>query len=605
MVGGSCQFGTQWASWLGLWAWQRYFLLKEHILLAFMICYAIKDAAFKSPFRTRMSELEIACQRLAQQDAELTELRQENEVLRAELAKTKAELTVTRYQLRMLANHVFGKKSEKTPPEWAQGFLLENEGDEASPEAAPAKETKPRGGSKKGRKVRAALLPDDLPVEEVILVPDEVRLAPEAYRHFGDDVVERIEITPRRVFKQRLIRRNYSLIAQPFAAPITAPLPMDVLPGSFLGPKLVIELALGKYLYHLPLYRQAQALKYENGIILPLATLCDTMGRLAEALEPIYKIMMRQLWASQYVQIDLTPVRCLSGEREGGSFLGQMWVTAEVGGDVIYNWDQSKAALVAERLIPAGFTGLLQCDGGSEIACYLEGGLKRHQSPDPLAPPEPPPKVRIKRLGCWAHVRRKYFQAAKAGNKLAQWILKRINLLYRIERIAREAGMDAPTRQALRQKRSRRVLQRIKAKIEQAQHTGLLLPSSPVMKAIHYNLNQWESLEHYLDHGHAEIDNNGVENAIRPSAVGKKNWLFIGNVAAGQRSAILYSIIGSCLRRGLSPRDYLHWLFERLPNATTENLLELPPAACAAMLVKQKQEDCAGNPCPATQAKVA
>jgi transposase len=518
-----------------------------------------------------MTELEAAYQRIAELEAELAAVKKENEMLRAELAETK-------HLLKLLTNHIFGKKSEQTPPEWIQDFLLKNDDDGTSAEAPPAKETKPKGGSKPGRKVRAALLPENLPVEEIILVPDEVKFAPAAYRHIGDDIVERLEATPRRVFRQRIIRQKFVQIEQPYAAPITAPVPMDVLPGSFFGPKLIIEFALGKYLYHLPLYRQAQALKHEHDITLPLATLCDTMGRLADALAPVHRAMAAQMWASGYVQIDLTPVRCLSGEREGGSFLGQMWVAAQVGGDVIYNWDETKEALVAERIIPSDFTGLLQCDGGSEVECYLEGGIRRVK---------PPPKERILRLGCWAHVRRKFLQAAKDGCHHAKWIFKRINLLYRIERLAREQAMDAPSRQALRQKRSDRVLRRIKARLDKLQREGVLLPRSPVMQAVNYALGQWESLQHYVMHGVAEIDNNCVENAIRPCAVGKKNWLFIGNVAAGQRAAILYSILGSCLRRDLNPRAYLTWLFERLPTATNQTIAQLTPAAYAEFLVKE------------------
>jgi len=541
-----------------------------------------------------MTELEAAYQRIAELEAELAAVKKENAELRAELAATKTELAETKHLLKLLTNHIFGKKSEQTPPGWIQDFLLKNDDDEAAAEAPPTKEAKAKGGSKPGRKVRAALLPEHLPTEEIILVPDEVKFAPTAYRHIGDDIVERLEATPRRVFRQRIIRQKYVQIEQPYAAPITAPVPMDVLPGSFFGPKLIIEFALGKYLYHLPLYRQAQALKHENGITLPLATLCDTMGRLADALEPVHKIMAAQMWASGYVQADLTPVRCLSGEREGGSFLGQMWVTAQVGGDVIYNWDQSKEAIVAERIIPQSFTGLLQCDGGSEIECYLEGGRKRIK---------PPPKERILRLGCWAHVRRKFYQAAKAGSPEAQWILTRINILYRIERQAREAGLDTSVRRALRQKRGPRVLKRIKARLDKLLRDGVLLPRSPVMQAVNYTLNQWASLQHYIEHGQAEIDNNWVENAIRPCAVGKKNWLFIGNVAAGQRSAILYSILGSCLRRGLSPRDYLSWLFERLPTATVPTITQLTPTAYREFLSKQPKVE--AKPAAAEQVKVA
>lgn len=150
--------------------------------------------------------------------------------------------------------------------------------------------------------------------------------------------------------------------------------------------------------------------------------------------------------------------------------------------------------------------------------------------------------------------------------------------------------MDAPTRQALRQKRSARVLRRIKARLEKIQGNGMLLPRSPVMQAIKYTMGQWSGLEHYTNYGIAEIDNNWVENGIRPCAVGKKNWLFIGSVNAGQRSAILYSILGSCLRLGLNPRDYLTWLFEHLPTATNQTIATLTPRAYAERLAKDAQE---------------
>ena len=308
--------------------------------------------------------------------------------------------------------------------------------------------------------------------------------------------------------------------------------------------------------------------------------MCQTIARLSEAVAPVVRCMADKMWQSGYVQMDLTPVRCLSRERDGGSFMGQMWVTAAVGGDVIYTWDESKAAAVAERIVPAGWRGLLQTDGGSELGCYLRGGKGRER---------PPPD--IIRAACRAHARRKFYQAAEAGCALCARLLKIINVLYRIEGHARAQHLTPAERAHLRQHRARRVLRGLRRRIDAVIRDER--PQSPAAKACLYTRGQWDGLLVYLEHGAVEIDNNSVENAIRPCALGKKNYLFIGDVGAGQRSATLYSLVGSCLRRGLNPREYLHWLFARLPHATNLTVHTLTPAAYATLtsgIVASKQQ---------------
>ena len=330
-----------------------------------------------------------------------------------------------------------------------------------------------------------------------------------------------------------------------------------------------VDLVLGKFLYHLPLYSQAKAMEWESGVKLSAATLSQTIGRIAEALEPVVRCMADELWRAPCVQFDLTPVRCLSREHSGGSFLGQMWVCAVPGADVLYKWDKSKAATVADGIIPDWYQGIILSDGGKELLCFLKGGKARDK---------PPPDIR--RAACWAHVRRKFFEAAKAGCPIAARLLKIINVLYRIEDQARTKGLTPEERALLRQRRSRRVIRGLRRRIDKTLHAER--PKSPVGKACTYALGQWAALLVYLDHGFVEIDNNSVENAIRPCALGKKNWLFIGDVGAGQRSAILYSLLGSCLRRRINPRDYLTWLFAQLPTATNQTVHTLTPAAYAA-----------------------
>jgi transposase len=495
----------------------------------------------------------------------------ELETAQRRIGELEDQLAETKRQLEILVRHVFGKRSERTPPpanpaQMDLELAAENAAIESAPPARPAKA---KGGSKKGRKVRGALLPESLPVEEKVLIPLRVQAAPDHYREIRREVSERLERIPGKLIRQRLVRPVYVSVEQPYAAPVMASAPPHIIEGGMFGLRFMTELVLGKYLSHQPLYRQAKGLDWESGVKLSAATLCQTIAKLADAVEPVVRCMAEAMWRGGYAQLDLTPVRCLSREHAGGSFLGQMWVAAVPGGDVLYTWDKSKEAIVAERIVPENWSGVLQTDGGSELGCYLRGGKSRDK-----------PRPDITRAACWAHARRKFFEAAQAGCRLCARLLKIINALYRIEDEMRAAGLDVAQRAVLRQRRAARLLRgllrRINAVIREER------PQSPVAKACLYVKGQWDGLQTYLRHGHVEIDNNSVENAIRPCALGKKNYLFIGDVGAGQRSAVFYSLLGSCLRRGLNPPDYLHWLFERLPVTMPKDHPSLTPAAYAA-----------------------
>ena len=500
-----------------------------------------------------MSELDAANQRIAELEEQLAE---------------------TRRQLDSLARIVFGRKSERTPPSPIPGQMdldLDLRKENAAIEnAPPAKPKRRKGGSRKGRKTRAALLPAHLPVQEHVIIPPEVKAAPENWREIRREQTDFLERIAPQSIRLRFVRPVYVRKDNPLMAPVCAPAPAQVVPGGFLGPGFLADMILGKYLHHQPLYRQAQILMWDDGIELSRATMCENVAAVADMAYPVVRCMDQDMWLGGYVQLDLTPMRCLAREKHGGSFLGQMWVATQPGGDVIFTWDQSKAALVAERIIPEWFAGTLQCDGSSEIACFLAGGKGRRRPPPP-----------IRRAGCFAHVRRKFFEAAKAGCPIASRLVKIINVLYRIEDVARKERFSIQQRLELRRRRAKRVVNGLRRRIDAT--ILAVRPKSPVGKACLYALGQWNSLLVYLEDGRIEIDDNSVENAIRPSALGKKNYLFIGHVGAGQRAATLYSLLGSCLRRGVNPRAYLRWLFERLPTATNQTVHELTPAAYAAL----------------------
>jgi len=178
-------------------------------------------------------------------------------------------------------------------------------------------------------------------------------------------------------------------------------------------------------------------------------------------------------------------------------------------------------------------------------------------------------------FGCWAHARRNFFEALEQGPRVAGWMLKQIGLLYRWEEELRQSRAGPAAREAMRASHHRMVVERLHRALNQLQPR--YLPQSLMGQAINYALNQWPSLERFLAHGEVEIDNNLVENAIRPTAIGKKNWLFFGSEAAGQRSAVMYTLIENCRLHGVEPYAYLKDVLERLPRTTNRQVAQLTP----------------------------
>ena len=185
----------------------------------------------------------------------------------------------------------------------------------------------------------------------------------------------------------------------------------------------------------------------------------------------------------------------------------------------------------------------------------------------------------IELAGCWAHVRRKFYEAIESSPKIAGWIVRQIQLLYQVESVLREQRAGPQLRVAMRAHQSRPIVERLQRALTKLKTNRRHLPQSPLAGAVEYSLGLWSTLTVYLADGRVEIDNNLVENAIRPTAIGKKNWLFVGDADAGQRSAIIYTVIESCRRRGLDPYAYLRAVLTRLPHMTNRQIPEVTPQA--------------------------
>lgn len=490
---------------------------------------------------------------LQQQVAELAALVKAQS---AQITALQAENKLLRQKNQFLLRRMFGRKSEKLDA--LQMELLLGELARLEPAAAAERpDDDPPPAPRGPRGPREPRLPEDLPTEEVVLDPEAVRRDPNAYRCIGEEVTEELDVTPAQYVRRLYIRRKYVAKADRKRPPLQAPMPARLIEGGYASAGLLADIVVRKYVDHLPLYRQEQILKNRYGIDLPRQTMSEWVREVADWLGPLYRYLRDELRSRSYLQVDETPVRYCRAEGSG-SALGFFWAYHDPGSrQVLYEWHTSRAARCLEGMC-SSFRGKLQSDG------YIAYESFAGDRPD------------IELAGCWAHARRKFHEAQDQEPKLVGWFLYQIGLLYRVEARLREAGVSATMREVARACESRMVLDRIgkalKAKV------AAPLPRSLLGGAIAYALGQWERLNVFCGDGRVEIDNNGVENAIRPTAVGKKNWLFIGHPEAGERSAVIYTLLENCRRLGINPQEYLRDVLTRLPTMKITEVDQLTPA---------------------------
>jgi transposase len=481
------------------------------------------------------------------------ELTRQLEAALAAVATLQAENVLLRQKVDLLVKRVFVSTSERLSPGQLELLLALPE-----PPVVVIPEPVPVPAPPRPRKERTPRLPENLPVVEEVLEPAAVQAAPAEWRRIGEEVSEQLDYEPGRFLRRRLIRPKYVRKADRDAAPIIAPLPARLQDRSLPAPGLLAHVLVSKYCDHLPLYRQERIFATRHGVNLPRQTLARWVELAADWLTPVYREIKVGVLAGGYVQVDETPIDYLD---PGGGRTGQgyLWVCAVPRGDVVFHWETSRAADCLGHVLPADFTGTVQCDGYAAYPAFAR------QHPKPLT-----------MAGCWAHVRRKFHDARDQSPKLTGWFLRQLQHLYQVEAQLRTKKAGPALRAAVRASSSRMIVERLHRALVRVQPR--MLPQSLLGQAISYALGQWSTLTVYLGDGRAEIDNNLVENAIRPTALGKKNWLFIGADTAGDRSAILYTVIESCRRRGLDPYAYLRDVLTRLPALTHRQVPEITPA---------------------------
>ena len=512
-----------------------------------------------------MPEEVILQELLAQKDQRIRELEGDKQ-------RQAQEIKLLKEKIDLLIRRLFGSKSEKLDA--AQLELLLKEVDLGKADASAEKAEAPSiveilkpVANRPDKSRRRERWPQELAVEQEVIEPEEVRDNPEAFRCIGEEITEMLDYRPGKFFRRQIIRRKFVRKEQTELPPVIAPLPDSLQQRCIAAPGLLAQVIVSKYCHHLPLYRQQQIYWDRHQVWLPRQSMVRWVQLASEWLKPIYREMKAQMMKGPYVQVDETPIKYLD-PGGGKTALGYLWVAHRPGQDVIFEWYTTREAKCLDKLIPIDFSGTIQCDGYSAYDrfakhCALQG------RPVLLA-------------GCWAHTRRGFYEALDHAPKEAGWVMRQIAHLYDIERKLRRQRGGPALRDAYRASQSAPICRRIHRILQRWYLTRRFLPKSTMGQAVGYALGQWESLQIYLKDPKIEIDNNLVENAIRPTALGKKNWLFFGDADAGQRSAIIYSIIESCRRHGVEPYTYLHDVLSRLPSMTNRQIKDIVPKAWAA-----------------------
>lgn len=432
----------------------------------------------------------------------------------------------------------------------------------AEEELEETKSTSKSNKKKPGRKP----LPEYLPrVRKEYTLPESELKTEEGFMFvkIGEVTTEELLFIPARVEIIEHVRFKYACKEREEYGVKIAPMEERVIPQGIASPSLLAHVLVQKYCYHLPLYRQEQKWK-ELDIELKRNTLCNWVMQCAKLLEPIYEVLKKEVLSSNYIHADETPVTVLThGQNEKNRRRSYMWVYGNsLDRLVFYDYQQTRSGENASTMLQ-NFKGHIQADayaGYNQV--YLAG--KRTE------------------VGCWAHARRNFHDIikAQATHQHADYALRQIKKLYKVEDdIDRHREAHKLTYAQIkrwRKKHSTPILKELKVWMEDI--LPKTMPKGLLGKAISYALNNWKALIEYTKHGHLKIDNNFAENAIRPFALGRKNWLFHGNHKGARASAVIYSILESAKAHGLKPHEYMTHLLTNIKAAkAAEELAALLP----------------------------
>ncbi len=488
-----------------------------------------------------------------------TNLPQDVEALKALLTEARAQISKLEHDNRVLFKIAFGRSTEKRPvaesDDPRQGYLFvreiaeeaarlaEEHGVTTSVEVSGASEERPK------RRNRRKTFPPHAPVvRTTIELPEDQRQCQcgGQLHEIGEEIskeLERVELT----IVHEIARKKYACRACEEGV-ITAPWRGKVIDKGILGPGFLAHVITERFGNHMPYYRLEK--KYESeGLALSRSVLCTSMARCAELLEPIAKELRKEVIDSAEIHTDDTPVTI--AQHQGRSQKGRVWIYLNREGRHWYHFTDSRKRDGPVEVL-GEYAGFIHADAykGYDVL-YLPGGSTE--------------------VACWAHVRRKFVDSEATEPTLAKEAVDRIRKLFAIEKVADRQGLDPEARHDLRQSKSAPLVEEFRAWMDHAETQ--VLPKGPLGRAIGYATNQWEALTRYLENGRLSISNNAAERALRPLAVGRKNWLFFQREGGGHVASILMSLLMTCKAAGVNPREYFRDVLLRISTCSDAKAL--------------------------------
>jgi len=505
-------------------------------------------------FIVQQNELKELKKVLARQDQQIQKQDQQIQKLESSIIQKEDEISRLKHLVEQLKRMTFGQKSERFEnPDQLELFpkevLAQKEKELIEEVEVIIKKRKSYDGKHPGRQE----LPKDLPVEEIILEPTEDVTGMIRIR---EEITVELHIKPASLFIRRIIRPVYitkpdennnqrQVIAELFR-------PIDKI---MAGSSLLAYLIVNKYVFHMPIYRQLQQLKL-LGINLSASTVENWIKLASKLLEILYKVHRQKVQQSLYLQMDESPIQVMDRETKGKTKRGYMWVSnAMMELSVLFEYAPSRSHILPKEFLDQ-YRGILQTDGYAAYDVAIR-------------------EKKILHIGCWAHARRYFEKALKNDKVRATTVMLLIQELYKVEQTSKEQNETIEERHQRRLKESLPILNQIGKFI--SDHRKNVLPSSPIATAFNYCMERWDSLMNYLQNGMIEIDNNRVENAIRPLALGRKNYLFAGNHDFAQYTAIYYSFFATCKLNDINPYDWLTYVIDNINETKSSQLEKLLP----------------------------
>jgi len=454
-------------------------------------------------------------------------------ISKAEYDSMVGRIALLNHEIAELRRLIFGAKSERfIAPISNQPTLFElseAEKTEKSKEEITYTRNKPEP---KNHPLRLEL-PAHLPRKTEVIEPETL---PEGAKKIGENITEVLDYTPANVFVRRIVRPKYIVSQDDEQTSIlTAALPSLPIPKGNAGAGLLAHILVSKFVDHLPFYRQVQIFKRQQ-LTIPESTIGGWFHASCRLLEPLYGVLKTKLVASDYLEADETPIPVQTQDKPGATHKGYHWVYFDPGNKlVLFDYQKTRGREGPEDLLK-NFSGYLQTDGYTAYNNLKKG-------------------ANITQLACMAHARRKFEHAQDNDPALATEALLMFGRLYKVERDAREKKLSHEEIRVLRQEKSAPILLEMETWLNEKQNK--VLPKSAIGQAIAYTLTLWPRLVRYIDQGRFYIDNNLIENSIRPVALGRKNYMFAGSHDAAQQAAILYSLLATCKINNVEPFEWL------------------------------------------------